>query len=153
LEWFALATAAGAGAAILGYSAFFYHYPAFPGPWLAIAAGAAAGALAGNRAPVRMALTAGTCVLVACVAVLEATQMTGMTIRANPAVAAIIPQGACVLTDQVALTIAADRFTASQPGCPEVIDSLAQTLVLSHGKSPQGGAGSRPGVVAAWEAM
>lgn len=153
LEWFALATAAGACAAILGYSAFFYHYPAFPGPWLAIAAGAGAGALAGNRARARTALTAVTCVLVACVAVLEGIQMTGMTIQPNPGVSRIIPPGACVVTDQVALTIAADRFTAAQPGCPEVIDSLAQTLVLSHGKSPQGGAGNRPGVVAAWEAM
>ena len=30
----------------MGYSAFFYHYPDFPAPWLAIAAGAAVGSLA-----------------------------------------------------------------------------------------------------------
>ncbi len=41
LEWFALVTAVLATAAIMGYSAFFYHYPDFPAPWLAIAAGAA----------------------------------------------------------------------------------------------------------------
>ncbi len=46
LEWFALATAALATAAIMGYSAFFYHYPDFPAPWLAIAAGTAVGSLA-----------------------------------------------------------------------------------------------------------
>ena len=41
LEWFALVTAVLATAAIMGYSAFFYHYPDFPAPWLAITAGAA----------------------------------------------------------------------------------------------------------------
>ena len=46
LEWFALATAVAATAAIMGYSAFFYHYPDFPAPWLAIAAGTAVGSLA-----------------------------------------------------------------------------------------------------------
>ncbi|HEY0938106.1 MAG TPA: glycosyltransferase family 39 protein, partial [Trebonia sp.] len=45
LEWFALGTAVLATAAILRYSAFFYHYPDFPAPWLAIAVGAAAGSL------------------------------------------------------------------------------------------------------------
>ena len=30
-----------ATAAIMGYSAFFYHYPDFPAPWLAITVGAA----------------------------------------------------------------------------------------------------------------
>ena len=47
LDWFSLATAAFAAALILGYSAFFYHYPAFVAPWLALVAGRAAGGLAG----------------------------------------------------------------------------------------------------------
>ena len=51
LEWLALATAALAAVAILGYSAFFYHYPDFPAPWLAITLGSAAGALAAPRRP------------------------------------------------------------------------------------------------------
>jgi alpha-1,2-mannosyltransferase len=46
LEWFALVTAVLATAAILQYSAFFYHYPDFPAPWLAIAVGTAIGSLA-----------------------------------------------------------------------------------------------------------
>ena len=47
LDWFALAVAAASGVAVSLYSAFFYHYPAFPAPWLAIALGTAAGAAAG----------------------------------------------------------------------------------------------------------
>jgi hypothetical protein len=153
LEWFALGTATAACGAILGYSAFFYHYPAFPAPWLAICAGAAAAAV---RLPtpraVRAAVSAA-CAVIAAIAVLEIVQMTGMAVRANPPLASLIPQGACVVTDQVAVTIAADRFTPADPGCPDVVDALAQTLVLSHGVSPQGGAGARPGVVEGWQAI
>ena len=46
LEWYVLATAVATVAAVLGYSAFFYHYPAFAAPWLALSAGCAARALA-----------------------------------------------------------------------------------------------------------
>jgi hypothetical protein len=58
-----------------------------------------------------------------------------------------------VVSDQVSVTIAADRFTAAAPGCPDVVDALAKTLALSHGVSPAGGAGSQPRVVKAWEAI
>jgi hypothetical protein len=152
LEWFALATAAIAVTAILGYSAFFYHYPAFPAPWLAIAAGAAAGAVPVTSARKAKIAAAAACAAITAVAVLEVIQMTGMVIRGNPSVAGI-PPGACVLTDQVSVTIAADRFGSARPGCPDIVDSLAQTLVLSHGVSVEGGAGNRPGVVASWEAI
>ena len=39
LEWYALGTLACTVAAVLAYSAFFYHYPDFAAPWLAISAG------------------------------------------------------------------------------------------------------------------
>jgi hypothetical protein len=176
LEWFALGTATLACVAILSYSAFFYHYPAFPGPWLAIAAGAAAGALAsrarsGQRATgagegaegasaalpgrpgrARRWGTAVTAVVVAAVAVVELVQLTNVRVQANPSVARVIPAGSCVVSDQVAVTIAADRFTTA-PGCPDVVDALAQTLVLSHGVSPAGGAGKQQAVVSAWESI
>jgi hypothetical protein len=156
LEWFALATAVAASAAILSYSAFFYHYPAFPAPWLAIAVGAAAGALAQaltKAERTRRALTAAVTVVVLAVAALEVIQVNGVYVQGNPYVADTIPASACVVSDQVAVTIAADRFIAASPGCPDVVDSLAQTLALSHGVSPAGGAGSKPQVVSAWEAI
>jgi hypothetical protein len=176
LEWFALGTAALACAGILSYSAFFYHYPAFPAPWLAITAGAAAGALAsrassGRRVPragqdagAAQAAPAGpgrrarhlgstvAAVVVAAVAVVELVQLGDVQVQANPGVASVIPPGACVVSDQVSVTIAADRFTAAR-GCPDVVDALAQTLVLSHGVSPAGGAGTQQAVVSAWESI
>jgi hypothetical protein len=160
LEWFALATAVVAAAAIVSYSAFFYHYPAFPAPWLAIAGGAAAGALAQPRAMTeraRRAVTAAVAVAVAvaviAVAALEVIQVDGVYVQGNPYVADTIPAGACVVSDQVSLTISANRFTAAAPGCPDVVDSLAQTLALSHGVSPAGGAGKSQAVVSGWESI
>jgi hypothetical protein len=182
LEWFALGTAALACGAILSYSAFFYHYPAFPAPWLAIAGGAAAGALAsrakaGQRAaetwqgpgtsegagaalaaqpgrggrPHRWG-TAVTAAALAAVAVVELVQLGNVHVQGNPGVASVIPPGSCVVSDQVSVTVAADRFTTT-PGCPDVVDALAQTLVISHGVSPAGGAGNQQAVVSAWESI
>lgn len=153
LEWFALATTIASAAAILTYSAFFYHYPAFTGPWLAIACGGAASALPANAALIRRAAVG----IVACVlAVVTAVQVVDIAqshVSSNPPATALIPAGACVVTDQVSLTVAADRFTASRPGCPDVVDSLATTLSLGHGTSVQGGADRLTPVVAAWRAI
>lgn len=186
LEWFALATAAVSVTAISLYSAFFYHYPAFPAPWLAIALGTAAGAAAGAARRAAGQLTArmrartggdvseapagararprgawagrlaagGVAVAVLAVAVLEGSQLAGLTAPYSPRAAdRIIPAGACVVTDQVSFSIAADRLPPPGSGCPDVLDSLATTLRLSGGVSVPGGAGNNPRVTAGWEAI
>jgi len=161
LEWFALATAVLATAAILGYSAFFYHYPDFPAPWLAIAVGTAVGSLAclikGSARPARLGrrvVAAAVAVVICAVAVVEARELAPAHAPASPAnVSALVPAGSCLVADQVSFAIAANRFTAPSADCPDVVDSLAATLALSGGVSPQGGAGKAPNVVAAWEAV
>ena len=161
LEWFALATAVLATAAILGYSAFFYHYPDFPAPWLAIAVGTAVGSLAclvkGSARQARLArrVIAGVVAVVICaVAAVEARELAPAHVPASPAnISALVPAGSCLVADQVSFAIAANRFTAPSGTCPDVVDSLATTLALSGGVSPQGGAGQVPGVVAGWEAI
>jgi alpha-1,2-mannosyltransferase len=161
LEWFALATAALATVAIMGYSAFFYHYPDFPAPWLAIAAGTAVGSLAclirGSEPRARTArrvLGAAVAVVVLAVAAVQARELAPAHVPPSPASAtALIPEGSCLVADQVSFAIAANRFAPPAPGCPDVIDSLATTLALSGGVSPQGGAGQAPRVVAGWEAI
>ena len=55
------------------------------------------------------------------------------------------------MTDEASIAIAADRFANLPPGCPDIIDSLAATLVLSNGVSVQGGAQNMPAVVAQWK--
>jgi hypothetical protein len=134
---------------IIGYSAFFYHYADFPAPWLALSLGGAAGALAGHR---RWSLVVVRvfAVLIVLFAVVQVREMYPVRHSGAEGVAAEIPPSACVVTDEVSLSIAADRFDNLPPGCPDIIDSLAATLVLSNGVSVQGGAQNMPAVVAQW---
>jgi hypothetical protein len=161
LDWFALATAVLATAAIMYYSAFFYHYPDFPAPWLAIAVGVAVQSLVclirGTARPARLArrvLAAAVAVVILAIGAVEARELSPAHIPASPSnVSALVPAGSCLVADQVSFMIAADRFEAPSPGCPDLIDALAVTLQLSGGVSPQGGAGNDPSVVAGWEAI
>ncbi|MGC2006825.1 hypothetical protein, partial [Trebonia sp.] len=156
LEWYVLATAVATVAAVLGYSAFFYHYPAFAAPWLALSAGCAVGALASGfagRPQVRRALIGCCAVVVLAVAAFQVSELRGLRATSVYPDRALIPAGSCVVSDQISLAIAANRFTAARPGCPDVLDGLAQTLVLSNGVSVQGGAASHPAVVAAWQSI
>jgi alpha-1,2-mannosyltransferase len=154
LEWFVLATTVVAVVAVLSYSAFFYHYPDFVAPWLAMSVGCAAGALPGalaGRATARRALIGAAGVVIVAVALFQAHEVSGLRAPDIYPDAALIPAGACVVTDETSLTIAAGRFTAARPGCPNVVDALAMTLVLSGGVSVQGGAANLPDVVSAWQ--
>ena len=154
LEWYVLAAAGATVAAVLGYSAFFYHYPAFAAPWLALSFGCAAGAVASGfraRPQVRRALIGCCAVVVLAVAAFQVSELRGLRATSVYPDRALIPAGSCVVSDEISLAIAANRFTAARPGCPEVLDGLAQTLVLSNGVSVQGGAAGHPDVVAAWQ--
>jgi len=150
LECLALITTVLSSAAILAYSAFFYHYADFPAPWLAITVGSAAGALAGRPAS-RKAVIRAVAVAIVLVAAVQAKEYYPAHEPTAEGVASLIPKGSCVVADEVSLPIAADRFTALPPGCPVIIDSLAATLVLSDGVSDQGGASRLPAVVAQWK--
>jgi alpha-1,2-mannosyltransferase len=161
LEWFALVTAVGASAAILEYSAFFYHYPDFPAPWLCIAVGTAIGSLAcrirgsAPRARIsRRVIGAVIAVVILGIGAGEARELSTAHVAASPAgAAALIPKGSCLVADQVSFAIAADRFEAPSGDCPDIIDSLAVTLSLSGGNSPEVAAGRTATVVAGWEAI
>jgi hypothetical protein len=164
LEWAALATAVLAVAMVLGYSAFFYHYPDFPAPWLALSAGGAAAGLgslvsrnertrrAAGLTRLRTRLLFAVAAVVFCVGAFQSWEVHGMAQPVAENRAHLIPKGACVVTDEVSLAIAADRFTQNPPGCPVILDALASTLVLGNGISVQGGADKLPRVVAQWKA-
>jgi len=150
LEWYALGTLICTLVAVLAYSAFFYHYADFAAPWLAIAAGYAAGALRPEQARRMLAVAAAAFVVVASLQVWELSGLHASDVHAD---AALIPPGACVVSDEISLAIAANRFTAGSGGCPDVLDSLATTLVAGNGVSVQGGAKALPHVVAEWQAI
>jgi alpha-1,2-mannosyltransferase len=162
LEWFTLVTGLLATVAILRYSAFFYHYPDFPGPWLCITVGTAIGSLAclirGSARPARISrrLT-GALIAVVILSVMagEARELSSQHVPVSPAgAAALIPKGSCLVADQVSFAIAANRFEAPTGDCPDVIDSLAVTLNLSDGTWSPGSKTPPPAkVVAGWEAI
>jgi hypothetical protein len=62
----------------------------------------------------------------------------------------IAPAGACVLTDRVSYTIAANRFITHVPGCSPEDDGVGANLALSHGRSGTTGAGNVPAVATMW---
>ena len=62
----------------------------------------------------------------------------------------IIPPGACVLADNVAYTITANRFVNSRAGCPTVDDGTGANFALSHGLAAETGAGRVPAVYTLW---
>jgi hypothetical protein len=149
LEVLSLVTAVLASAAVLFYSAFFYHYSDFPAPWLALSLGGAAGALAGHRR-VRAVVVRAFVVFIVLVVALQIRETFPLQQATGESRAFLIQPGSCVVTDEASLAIAADRFAARPPGCPDIVDALAATLVLSHGVSIQGGANDMPQVVGAW---
>jgi alpha-1,2-mannosyltransferase len=151
LEWFALTVAVLAATAILSYSAFFYHYPSFVAPWLALTFGGAAAGLP-DRASIRRVAVALTAAAALAAAAVQVHELAPFSAPDSAQMGRLIPPGACVVTDEVSDLISADRFNLP-PGCPDVIDSLATTLTLSHGVSVQGGAGRSAAVVGAWQSI
>jgi hypothetical protein len=168
LEIFALATTALTVVAFLWPPAYYYHYAAFLGPFLALSIVLPVGRLVAvmrsrPRAPLRpdparrssYAYATGlAAVIVLGLAVLQArTQPNPDYAGVADAVVAdeqIIPAGSCVLADAVSYTIAADRFRSSVPGCPVMVDSIGTNYALSNGRNGETGAGRVPAVRQAW---
>jgi hypothetical protein len=163
LDWFAYGTTAAIVAMFLWPSQFHYHFSGFLAPFLGLslalpaarlvavlrdrtapAAGRAIAALAGTAAAA--VLAAGTVSQVS----FEHTLLPLAPIDAMAIGKSIIPPGACVLADNVAYTITANRFVNSKPGCPTVDDGTGANFALSHGLAAETGAGRLPQVAAMW---
>ena len=97
-----------------------------------------------------LAVTAAALLLAASFQAWELSGLSAADVRPD---AALIPPGACVLTDEISLAIAAGRFTAGRGNCPDVLDALAVTLVTDNGVSVQGGAAALPREAATWKAL
>jgi hypothetical protein len=172
LDWFAMASAVLIVAMFLWPPQFHYHFAQFLAPFLALSLALAVsrllyGAEPGEGVAVSWPRTSGpqaarrlgmgivsvTAVALAAVAVLQFRSDAVYTPVIGPVPAALgrlIPPGACVLTDQVTVTLLANRFESSDPRCPQMVDSLGTTLALSHGLKPQTGAATVPAVNHWW---
>jgi hypothetical protein len=150
---------------------FHYHFAEFLAPFMALTLALPVSRLLGGARPDGLAVTwpstgsaktarqAGlaiasvSAVALAVVAAFQFRFESGAPRVIGPIPAAIdqlIPPGACVLTDQASVTLAANRFVSTDPNCPKLIDSLGTTLALSNGLKPQTGAANVAAVNTAW---
>jgi alpha-1,2-mannosyltransferase len=159
LEWFGVTTAALVVVVFMFPPGFFFHFPAFFVPFLALAIALpasralAAIQLAGRAGAGRWLQPAASIVAAlafAVFAVIQAGSDGSLAPRVPPraiaAVQRVVPAGACVVTDQVSFTIAANRFYSSVPGCPLMIDPLGTDYALASGRDGLTGAGKVPAV-------
>jgi hypothetical protein len=148
LDWFAYGTTAAIVAMFLWPSQFHYHFSGFLAPFLGLSLALPAARLvavlrdktarapAAGRAIAALAGTAAAAVLAAGTVSQVSFQHTLLPLAPIDAMAigkSIIPPGACVLADNVAYTITANRFVNSKPGCPTVDDGTGANFALSHG--------------------
>jgi alpha-1,2-mannosyltransferase len=163
LDWFATVTTVLVIIMFLWPPQFHYHFAAFLAPFLALTIALPvsrllAGIPPGTASPAtkrRLNWAAVGLAVLALVGLagLQARQesLTVHVIGPIPAtIDRIVPPGACVLTDQVSVTLAANRFVSDVPGCSQMVDSVGTDLALSNGLKPVTGAGKVPAVAAAW---
>ena len=172
LDWFAGVTTVLIVAMFLWPPQFHYHFTEFLAPFMALTLALPVARLFGGARPdgglavawprtgsAKAARQLGTAIFtvsalaLAVVAAFQFRFESGAPKVIGPIPAAIdqmVPSGPCVLTDQVSVTLAANRFVSTEPNCPKVIDSLGTTLALSHGLKPQTGAAKVAAVNAMW---
>jgi hypothetical protein len=144
---------------------FHYHFGGFLAPFLALGLALPASRLLSGPWRSAPGSTAFSPAVTWCAAALAAVVLIGMADvqvqwerKQGPKVPMslinsahrLIPPGACVLTDEVSLTIMADRFISTTPGCPVFLDSTGTDLALSHGRLPGSGAARYPALAALW---
>jgi hypothetical protein len=172
LDWFATISAVLIVGMFLWPPQFHYHFAEFLSPFVALTIALPVSRLLGGAQPdggvavtwprtsgpkaARQAGLAIIAVTALALVVVAAFQFrfesaTPRVIGPIPAtIDRLVPPGACVLTDQVSVTLAANRFVSTDPSCPKMVDSLGSTLALSDGLKPQTGAANVPAVNAAW---
>jgi alpha-1,2-mannosyltransferase len=172
LDWFAAVTTVLIVAMFLWPPQFHYHFTEFLAPFMALTIALPVARLFSGAEPdgglavawprtgsAKAARQAGTAIVA--VAALALVVVAGFQFRLESAAARVIgpipaaidqmvPSGACVLTDQVSVTLAANRFVSTDPNCPKMVDSLGTTLALSDGLKPKTGAATVPRVNQAW---
>jgi alpha-1,2-mannosyltransferase len=127
---------------------FYFHYATFLGPFLMLSLALAVGRLL----PLLREVAVGLSALVLLGALMHALLVArGVSPAPDPAAALdrLIPPGACVVTDNPAYLISANRYGAG-PGCPPLVDPYGATIDLSQGRVANGGAASSGAAVAAW---
>lgn len=162
VEWVALLASAAAFGGMFVSPFYAQHYAYFPAGFLCLLLASSLSrsreALlllfrrfkrAGAPAPRRLGHLGFVCVAVATTSFLVVNQVRyGRLFYAEasnptPALDALIPPGACVVSDYYVDLLAADRFTAASPSCPAPVDPLGMFLAEDNG-NPQNATGPFP---------
>jgi hypothetical protein len=166
LDWFALSSATLVVAALLAAPDFFAHYVYFSAVFLALLLAVSTDRLirAVGRTAMRPGLTDRrnrSLVPVLVTSVLIIAGISG-AVRAftwneslddpGPAIAAVVSRGACVVTDEPALAIIANRFVSDSRSCPAVVDSFFTWLDADPSKPPPSAGAPDSQLVARWRA-
>jgi alpha-1,2-mannosyltransferase len=150
LDWFALICTFVVVGMLFSPSEWYVHYAAFAGPFLAVLVGLSAGRLVAARQPpvqkprhwVRVCAGVVAALLIAAMGAADGYTVTTLyPARDLSAASALIPPGACVLTDTAAATVVIGRFSASSPGCPAIVDTVGTLITTTHGKDFVAGPG------------
>ncbi|HEX3335392.1 MAG TPA: hypothetical protein VHS54_02960 [Jatrophihabitans sp.] len=148
---------------------FYDHYAYFPAVFVAMLLGVCAGRLSALlvrqseqvegrwvrpvRVFARLAVPVSAILLFA-VTVPSATESARLYLAAAddpaPGIAAHIPPGACVLSDDPILLITADRIVPDGQGCPAVVDPFGMWLTEDHGALPHFADSLPPAFVNQW---
>jgi hypothetical protein len=166
LDWFALSSATLVVAALLVAPDFFGHYAYFSAVFLALLLAVSSDRLirAADRIATRPGLADrrnGSFVPALVTIVLIVAGISG-AVRGftwdeslndpGPAIAAVVPRGACVITDEPALAIIANRFVPDSGSCPAVVDSFFTWLDADPSNPPPSAGAPDSHLVARWRA-
>ena len=137
LDRFALAGLAATVVMFLLPQEYYSHYAAFTAPFAALTLALPAGR---KHLPVSMVAWPACAVIVtALMAATGLRQVTADSPAQEPpgqvaAVERLVPAGSCVVTNNPALTIVANRFLTARPDCPAVVDTYGTLLAMTGGR-------------------
>jgi hypothetical protein len=165
LEWFVVTTGGLMAVIFLWPPQFHYHFVGFLAPFLAMSIALATVRVMtairplaqrhGISGPLRWGVSTLVVVGILLASAIEVSYERTLHTTFKPsqltAVQRVIPPGACVLADEVAYAIVANRFISNQPDCPAIDDGTGVNYALSHGLNTETGAAGVPAVAALWE--
>jgi hypothetical protein len=141
LDWYALIGLTGVIVMFVVPQGYYTHYPAFAGPFIALAFALPIGLLRpaglGRQLAAISVLGVVAAALIGTVGVRQVQAEAQLKAWQHPARTAdrLIPAGSCVLTDDPVLAIVSNRFVAASSGCPAVVDSYGMLMVMTSGRT------------------
>jgi hypothetical protein len=137
------------GAGLATPAAYYYHYAAFFGPFLALMLGLAAGR-AGLLAPKTAALLTAVVLLAGAAHAIHIVRASTGGLPDVALVQRFVPAGGCVLGDDAPTLLLADRFSSTVPGCTAVTDAFGTTLSSDGGYPASSPQAEAPATLKTW---